>query len=174
MAATAKAPPKAPPAGLILVHPVNPHGFEAEAIIVADSMEDQGKSVQIIVHGSPLVQQRHRGRYLIAAARTLVWDPCKASKRSFRDVVRAALEGLGLDDDDFPCFCGKALIFDVSFHVMNTSKDVDNLLKFVLDALQTVLYSNDRFIYDIHARKRRVYHVGDENTIIEVKALTAA
>jgi Holliday junction resolvase RusA-like endonuclease len=57
---------------------------------------------------------------------------------------------------------------------MNVSKDVDNLLKFVLDALQTVLYSNDKFIFDIHARKERVYHVGDEEIVIKVKALDAA
>jgi Holliday junction resolvase RusA-like endonuclease len=89
-------------------------------------------------------------------------------------VVRTALEDVGLGTGDFPCFVGKKLKFEVSFYFMNVSEDVDNLLKFVLDALEMVLYSNDKFIFDIHACKARVYHMGDEETIIELKALDAA
>jgi Holliday junction resolvase RusA-like endonuclease len=87
-------------------------------------------------------------------------------------VVRTALEDVGLGFGDFPCFVGKKLKFKVSFYMMNVLKDVDNLLKFILDA---VLYSNNKFIFDIHARKACVYHhAGDEETIIKVKALDAA
>jgi hypothetical protein len=147
---------------------------EAAAIIVANSIDDVNKSIQVLVRGTPLVQQHFCGRYLFAAARMLVWDPCKASKRSFRDVARTALEDVGLGAGDFPCFVGKKLKFEVSFYVINVSKDVDNLLKFILDTLEMVLYSNDKFIFDICTRKACVYHAGDEETIIEVKALDAA
>jgi Holliday junction resolvase RusA-like endonuclease len=51
------------------------------------------------------------------------------------------------------------------------SKDLDNLLKFVLGALQAAFYFNNKFFYDIHVQKIPVFHLGDKETLVEVKAL---
>jgi Holliday junction resolvase RusA-like endonuclease len=72
---------------------------------------------------------------------------------------------------DFLFFVRANLTMKVSFSVMNTLKDLDNLLKLFLDALQMVVYSNNKFLYKIYVRKIPVYHINDEGTVIEVKAL---
>lgn len=43
--------------------------------------------------------------------------------------------------------------------------DIDNLIKFVLDALNGLVWQDDRIISEIHARK---YHSEVKQTIIEV------
>jgi Holliday junction resolvase RusA-like endonuclease len=61
-------------------------------------------------------------------------------------------------------------MFSVSFYVKNSTKHVDNLLKFVLDALEMVVYSNDKFVYKVTAYKILVAMM-DQRTLIEVRAL---
>jgi hypothetical protein len=56
---------------------------------------------------------------------------------------------LGYNNVDFPLFVGANLTMNVPFSMMNTSKDLDNLLKFILDALQMVVFCNDKFLYEI-------------------------
>jgi Holliday junction resolvase RusA-like endonuclease len=53
-------------------------------------------------------------------------------------------------------------------------KDIDNLLKFLLDTLEMVVYSNNKCISNIQACKILVYHVDDKKTSLKVKALDAA
>jgi hypothetical protein len=67
--------------------------------------------------------------------------------------LKGSFIDLGYKEDDFLLIVGKCLFMKISFSVMNTLKDSDNLLKFVLDALQTVVYSNDKLLYEIHVRK---------------------
>jgi Holliday junction resolvase RusA-like endonuclease len=55
---------------------------------------------------------------------------------------------------DFPLLKVNLKI-EVVFHVSNMAKDVDNLLKFVLDALNTVVYEDDRHVHKIVGTK---YH----------------
>jgi Holliday junction resolvase RusA-like endonuclease len=56
--------------------------------------------------------------------------------------------------------------------VQNEMKDVDNLLKFILDTLEMVVYSNNPFIYDVRSIKKAVAMM-DQHTFIEVENIDA-
>jgi Holliday junction resolvase RusA-like endonuclease len=111
--------------------------FVADALAVSNS-DGKVLSVDIHVDGEPRVQERprhcHRG------SKHWVYDPTKELKAEFREVVKAAFTDLGIHD--FPLF-GVPLKYIIVFGVSNPEKDVDNLLKFVMDALETVIYAND-------------------------------
>jgi Holliday junction resolvase RusA-like endonuclease len=56
--------------------------------------------------------------------------------------------------------------------VYNSLKDVDNLLKFVMDALQSTVYGNDRYVYKVTAEKVLVFDRTEEATYIEIRRRT--
>ena len=58
----------------------------------------------------------------------------------------------------------------VDFFVTNMSKDIDNLVKFVLDGLQGVLYADDRKIVSIKAHKHRST-AEEQRTVLHISAV---
>jgi Holliday junction resolvase RusA-like endonuclease len=69
----------------------------------------------------------------------------------------------------FPFLVGKELKVFVTFYVKNRCKDVDNLLKFASDTLQTVVYRNDSCIFDVHVKKKAVQWAKEESTTIKIE-----
>jgi Holliday junction resolvase RusA-like endonuclease len=103
----------------------------------------------------------------------VVFDPCRStSKAAFRYAVRQSLADC--DVTHSPIFLGKALKLSVLFYVENDTKDVDNLRKFVSDALEMVVYSNNKSVYDVRAHKIPVNKMEDKTTLLEVKELCAS
>lgn len=136
---------------------------------VADDMvaclETRGRSLSFVVKGTPTVQRRHT---TVWKNRTLPYhfDPSAKEKQLFAAAVRLEMESLGLTT--FPYFTTGSttpIMMDIKFVIPRqkkdlvmhpspphlapnasacpTGKDVDNLLKFVMDALEKTLYTND-------------------------------
>ena len=42
----------------------------------------------------------------------------------------------------------------VTFYINNLAKDVDNLLKFVMDGMQGIIYANDRAVFQVLTEKK--------------------
>jgi Holliday junction resolvase RusA-like endonuclease len=126
---------------------------------------------QIILHidirDEPLVAERPRFRYLLPSRCLYCCNPCQANKHAIRAALRQALEECGILK--FPFFVNKELEVVVTFYVENRRKDVDNLLKFVSDTLQMVVYRNDCCIFDVQAKKKAVQFVKEESATIEIE-----
>ena len=56
----------------------------------------------------------------------------------------------------------------VSFYLVNSDgRDIDNMVKFLQDAIEGVVFDNDKFVYQIHAYKHEAPY-GNEATIVKV------
>ena len=109
-------------------------------------------SVSLSLFGEPIPQPRMRFRWVPRLSRVISNDPAKNNKIDFENVVRRALADVGVTT--FPVFGdGVKLKVLVTFHVFNRLKDIDNLLKFFLDSLQSVLFKNNRNVFCVVAMK---------------------
>jgi Holliday junction resolvase RusA-like endonuclease len=145
---------------------------------VEDMMEIAGadpfdKALSFVVIGDPPVQKRHRiaWRHVLACAwkknshrrNPIIYDPSAKEKVAFRSAVRAAMEEIVIAT--FPYFHAKEpLMLVVGFasvrpHIFQAfphDKDLDNLVKFVMDACHDVLYENDNVVVRLVAEKNFV------------------
>ena len=73
---------------------------------------------------------------------------------------------------EFPFFQGEhpRLKIRATFGLSNMAKDVDNLFKFLLDGAESVLYNNDRTIYDMHGIKKQE-RIPDQYTRFEIQEI---
>jgi Holliday junction resolvase RusA-like endonuclease len=135
-----------------------------------------GSSLSFTMIGDPPVQRRPRiawrgllggiwrmnRRLLGPRSMPIIYDPSAVDKARYSAAVVAALAELGLSDD-LPYFReGVPLKLEVKFlcprpiHAVQafpTRKDLDNMVKFVMDACHDVLYTNDTVIVKITAEK---------------------
>jgi len=137
--------------------------------MVQGTGRDKTKLITFIVNGEPEAQARHR--YHVRAkgnnGRPVVYDPSSLQKHDFARAVNDAMEEMGIRR---PFFKGDYLdtgvimeadFFDARprshFSANGTlkrkrnpeypkKKDIDNLEKFAMDALQGVVYSNDNMV----------------------------
>jgi Holliday junction resolvase RusA-like endonuclease len=65
-------------------------------------------------------------------------------KRAYHTACARALMEVGITH--FPFFPGRNLQLKVLFFIHNQAKDLDNLLKFFMDALEMVVYWNNHVI----------------------------
>jgi Holliday junction resolvase RusA-like endonuclease len=135
---------------------------EVSAVLMATS--DLKTSVFLNFKGTPEVQERPRFRRRYG--HPVVYDPSARWKQDYTDAAKEALKDL--DVEDFPIFKHTRLMVLVSFEIRNQAKDIDNLLKFILDALQDIVYDNDRNIYKVIACKKLVTR-DEEKTRIEIR-----
>jgi Holliday junction resolvase RusA-like endonuclease len=156
-------------------------------LVVAQS--DNMQSLSFTALGAPLVQQRTkitwRGRRF-----PHVYDPCALSKEEWQGHLHRALVDCGVSV--FPFFSeattenmqSDGLQIDVVFHMMRVrsdyrvckgklvlldnhqkypgTKDVDNMVKYIMDVFHDVLYENDNCVVKIIASKKFVKE--DEKT----------
>jgi Holliday junction resolvase RusA-like endonuclease len=143
---------------------MTPPAFDVEAMI-ADNGSPQDKTVYIHIKGPPMVQQRHRIRVLPAGRRHFIYDPSHQQKRACKQALRQALSELGITQ--FPVYPGHNLKFIVkmNFYLHNHRKDNDNLEKFAMDMMESIIYYNDRQIYDNITKKRVVAESGEYSEI---------
>jgi Holliday junction resolvase RusA-like endonuclease len=134
------------------IQPVVPKPFLAEALAImaptAKGLPQKAERIDITVEGEPQVQIRTAMTY---RGGLHMYDPSSLPKSKFRLAVRESLSD-GLRFQNYPLFTGPVEI-TVSFYVSNMRKDVDNLLKFVFDALQTLVYLDDKTVHKVIATK---------------------
>ena len=96
--------------------------FRSEAWAVADR---DGFSISVMVHDEAVAQPRHRERRI--GTNMIFYDPSAPSKTKYKRAVNRSLSAIGVSERPvFPP--DRRLIVDVTFHVTNLNKDVDNTL----------------------------------------------
>lgn len=105
--------------------------------------------------------------FLRSRSQPVVYDPKKQAKNSLRAFVRDAFKELDRNIT-FPVFQESRLRMYVSFYLVNSAgRDIDNMLKFLQDALEGVVFDNDKYVYEIHAHKYEAPY-GNEATFIKI------
>lgn len=150
-------------------------------------MEDSTSTVlSNILHGAPPVQQRPKIAHYNRKSPTY-YDPSGPSKKNYAEGLRAALAEVG--NTTFPIFAGSPtttngieLIINFYFkrprmdyrhysksitmvehpHRYPNTKDTDNMIKYIMDAIHEVVYTNDNIVVSINATKTFVEGFNDE------------
>jgi Holliday junction resolvase RusA-like endonuclease len=149
------------------------------------------KALSFVVVGDPPVQRRHRiaWRHMFGACTSkkdrrrnpIIYDPSAREKAAFRSAVRAAMEEINIAA--FPYFDAEEPLMLVvgfafarplfGFQAYPRRKDLDNLVKFVMDACHDVLYENDNVAVRLDAEKSfvPVGAAGAASTTVEFRTL---
>jgi Holliday junction resolvase RusA-like endonuclease len=93
------------------------------------------------------------------------------TQKGLQDGHQECFFSLNFGADDLPTFENiKKISIKVVILVNNVAKDIDNLLKFVLDILKSVIYANDRVVWAVVPEK---WHgvKSDQKTTIEIEEL---
>jgi Holliday junction resolvase RusA-like endonuclease len=105
--------------------------------------------------------------FLRSRRQPVVYDPKKQAKNALRASIRDAFKELD-HNVKFPIFQMTRLRITVSFYLVNSGgRDIDNMVKFLQDALEGVVFDNDKYVYEIHAYKHEAPY-GNEATMIQI------
>lgn len=114
-------------------------------------------SIGIHIAGRPPTQPRPRG--VTRGGRTIFYNPAARAKHIYCTKIKEELRANGLlpapaqVPNPGPLFIGPVSVV-VTFGVANMNKDLDNMVKFILDVLEVAgIYGNDRFVRRIVAEK---------------------
>jgi Holliday junction resolvase RusA-like endonuclease len=121
------------------------------------AMQGQGQwthSFEIIAE--PQAQERTRLKWRGIRIPRL-YDPSTNAKRTWKRALKEALRELDIHADEMPVF-GEADVEPIHVNLVfmwsqPDQKDLDNMIKFVLDAYEGLLYTNDKKIYSITSTK---------------------
>ena len=137
---------------------------DAEKALI-NYQNNQGRGFILNVEGNPCSQKRHR--HAKRGRRIITYDPSSEDKKAFKAKVLEQIKGKPLK---------KPLALSVCFFIKRPKKhyrtgkfshilkkyspmlciqkpDIDNLIKFVLDACNDVLWEDDKLVYEIQSRK---------------------
>ena len=142
--------------------------MNVDALVACDDANgaSQTSTVHLDIGGEPLAQPRHRVRRL-SNHRVVFYDPAAAAKSRLRRMIRLALEEIGVST--FPFFNRQKLSVNVTFVVSDTRKDIDNLLKYILDAMNQVVYNDDRTVCVVNMKKIVADASNNPKSILEMK-----
>jgi Holliday junction resolvase RusA-like endonuclease len=119
-----------------------------DALIATDS---RGCSIYLNISGEPIAQERHRLRQI--ANRRWFYNPSGRASNGLAVKIGRALQELGIAPGELPLLLASVKVH-VTFGVHNMNKDLDNMIKFILDTLQFAkIFGNDRLVYKIVAEK---------------------
>jgi Holliday junction resolvase RusA-like endonuclease len=144
---------------------------------MAQVLEYDGRAfgVNHSISFAPLTQAHHR-QVIVRSSRMHAYDPMQQAKLDFRMQVMRYLSAFGITSQDFPLtnsYISIEVTFLISrpnnhFHGRNrslgihprfenlmptTQGDIDNFVKFFLDAIDGIFFSNDRNVVAITASK---------------------
>jgi Holliday junction resolvase RusA-like endonuclease len=105
--------------------------------------------IELTIQGEPIAMMRPR------LGREHTYNPQKKLKERVRWELRTLWPSPPIKGN-----VGINLIFQVS----KRNKDLDNMVKFMLDAMEGIVFKNDRQVSEIYARKE----AGEPCTLIEV------
>lgn len=109
-------------------------------------------TIYISIEGQPLAQPRPRFRVL-SNGRAWMYNPAMHPKTELAQKVAAALRQIGLSVSTAPLFT-TYLDLTIKFGVSDMSKDLDNMMKFIMDVLEDAnIYGNDRAVLKLRAEK---------------------
>ena len=124
-------------------------------------------SVFMTMRGEAVSQPRWKSSRHYGPFRSHAFNPAEKKKRAFQSALRMALHDVGVTT--MPLFLEKIkLKVTVTFYVVNKTKDIDNMLKFLMDAFQTIIYPNDNMVYEVVAKK---VIINDQTEFVEFKTM---
>lgn len=110
-------------------------------------------SMHFEIQGPALTQNGWKVRTR-AVGNPFVYDPMASRKGRLREAIRRSLSGP--DQDAFLFQAGVRLKVRVVYHLTPAElfrKDVDNMSKFLFDAMQKAIYANDSSIFQADLEK---------------------
>lgn len=145
------------------------------------TQSDDNPSISFVIVGDPIVQQRPKMTYK-SRKFPIMYDPSRNEKIIFKNAIKQSLIVHGYNDFPFfkinhtDPFHSKGLYLNVTFycnrckddyriksgmllrkervHVYPSKKDTDNMLKFVMDGFDNIIYDDDKCIVKITAEKK--------------------
>ena len=124
--------------------------------------------MKIEIDGDPLFLQRpQNGKHGF-------YDPQFIAKKNFAHIVKEKYKGKPIDEEvslDLAFYLKMAESWSkkkkerLNMQPHTGKKDLDNAIKFILDALNGVVWLDDSIIFEIHATKHWAY---EGKTVIEV------
>ena len=141
--------------------------FEVDAIVAMDT-NDANKSISFDIVGTPRSQQRPRAKYMPTVGRVVIYDPSATVKKHLANLCKKALVG-----HELLIFRDTTIKLEMllTLYVTNTLKDVDNLLMFAMDALQKIVYMDDKMVFRSIVEKVEVATPDEEKTTIFIHSL---
>jgi Holliday junction resolvase RusA-like endonuclease len=114
-------------------------------------LQGDSKMVDFIVLGEPVAQNGWKIAWNRGRHRPYLYDPYSRQKKKLNAAIKAALLEFG---ESVPVFKQTKLHLDVRFDLGNpTSKDEDNMVKFLQDVLEGAVYDNNKWIFSLKAVK---------------------
>jgi Holliday junction resolvase RusA-like endonuclease len=147
-------------------------------VMEVSSQNPLDRTLCFTVLGEPHSQRRVRiaWRRLFARGPRL-YDASAAEKAAFRAGLRSAMAEIGVNavvpyfDQEHPLLLNVKFSFARPnvFQIFPRRKDIDNLVKFVMDASEGVLYTNDSVVTRLVAEKCFVQHQAEEpSTLVRI------
>ena len=125
---------------------------DLDMIITSDD-GDRVESVSFSVPGAPKCQNGWKVRWR-GLRFPIIYDPKRQEKLHLKQQIRLAIADLlGMPQPYTPFGVFKTNMIVVFYMKTATAKDLDNMLKFLLDALKGVIYQDDRFIFKLSVSK---------------------
>ena len=144
-----------------------------ESLVIVTSDKAQPDEVSFTIYGPPIAQNGWKLAWR-NRRQPVLYDSLQKHKADVRaNICRAFRE---LEHHSFPVFDNVYIQVDLTFNLHHiTSKDVDNMMKYILDAMQDALYRNDAFIMAAIVKKERVSNVEDvESTLVKISRLPSS
>ncbi len=122
------------------------------------------------IHGAPIAQNGwklawKRNRHPV------IYDPLQNKKIVLRANIRSGLFDL-LQQSSFPILAHRTLKVEIMFKMHHVfSKDIDNMMKFLFDAMQHVIYHNDSCIMSAVVTKHEAHPEDEESTLVKITAI---
>lgn len=147
------------------------------------------ETTHVVIHGHPTPQGRPRGRILGGGRAMMFYNPNDSVKRLFQEVASNAISTFDRKQKlpvytcqvkmEFMFFFKRPLTHfygkerkaqklkeDFAVAYPKSGGDIDNILKFCLDALEGVLYINDCSVIKLTAEKK---YTNDDDERIDIK-----
>ena len=132
-----------------------------------EERDDRTARIDFTVLGEPRVQNGWKVRWRGLRV-PVIYDPCSRRKTDLRAAIRTAMLEGGLPDDTaFPA--GQPLVLSVEYFYKTAYKrDLDNMTKFLLDALEGAIFPDDNSIMKMELVKKRS---AQPRTVVSVSTL---
>jgi Holliday junction resolvase RusA-like endonuclease len=134
-------------------------------IVIGRSAGGEPSIVRLTMHGEPQCLQAVRMN-----RSTRSWyDPLQFIKQEMKRRIRSEMRA---QSENLPIFPGVTHLKVSILFVVRRDKDIDNMMKPILDVLEGIIYENDRLIYEISGRKlilnAQPVAVADNLTMVDV------
>jgi Holliday junction resolvase RusA-like endonuclease len=141
-------------------------------ILVVGLGNDDVDEISFEILGRPPVQNGWKMAWKRFKGHPYLYDPKKREKMALRTAVKAAVREL--TRAQLPVFRNTLLSASVVFHIEDImGKDLDNMAKFLNDALEGAIMDDDKFVVQLFLSKIPVGQNESESTMVKFSSVIA-